>query len=101
MKTTSLNNTILLEPYISTRKIEAVVNKGLATVKQKGTLIGLKVVADARISDVRTVKAGSVAYFDESFLHTNQGLLKPVACDGIEGSFIVMSIGSIIFIKEE
>ena len=101
MKLTSLNNTILLEPYISTRKIEATINKGLATVKQKGTLIGLKVVADARLSDTHIVKKGSVAYFDESFLHTNQGLLKPMACDGVEGQFIIMNVGSVVFIKEE
>jgi hypothetical protein len=101
MKTTSLNNTILLEPYISTRKIEATVNKGLATVKQKGTMIGLKVIADAKLSDSHIVKKGSIAYFDESFLHTNQGLLKPMTCDAIEGQFIIMNIGNVVFLKEE
>ena len=101
MSTLSLNNVILLEPYTGKRKIEATVSKGLATVKQKGAVIGLKVLADARVSDLLTIKKGSVAYINEDYLYNNQGILKPMESEGIEGSFIVFSIGSILFFKEE
>ena len=98
---TSLNNAILLEPYTGKRKIEATVNKGLATVKQKGTVVGLKVLADAKVSDTYTIKKGSVAFINEDYLYNNQGILKPMEAEGIEGSFVVLSVTSILFVKEE
>jgi hypothetical protein len=96
----SINNVIIVEPYTSKRKIEATVNKGLATVKQRVTVVGLKVLADARISDTQTIKKGSVVFLNEKYLYENQNVLTPMECDAIEGSFITLSIGYILMVKE-
>ena len=73
----------------------------MATVKQKGAVVGLKVLADARISDSYTIKKGSIAFINEDYLYNNQGNFKPMEAEGIEGSFVVLSFGSILFVKEE
>ena len=96
----SVNNMVICEPYISKRKIEATVNKGLATVKQKGSVVGLKVLADARFGET-VIKKGSKVFLNEDYLYNNQSNLKPMESDGIEGSFILLNVGSILFIQEE
>lgn len=97
----SINNQILCEPYISKRKIEATVHKGLATVKQKGTVIGLKVLVEARISDTLSIKKGSTVFVHEKFLHENQSILTPMESEGVEGSFILLNAGYVLFVREE
>lgn len=96
----SINNVIIVEPYLGKRKIEATVNKGLATVKQRGTVVGLKVLVDARISDTQIIKKDSVVFLNEKYLYENQNVLTPMECDSIEGSFIILSVGYIVMVKE-
>lgn len=96
----SINNVIIVEPYAGKRKIEATVNKGLATVKQRGAVVGLKVLADARVSDTQIIKKGSTVFLNEKYLYENQSVLTPMECEAIEGSFITLNIGYIVMVKE-
>lgn len=94
----SINNVILLEPYTGKRKIEATVSKGLATVKQRSAVVGLKVLADVRVSDNYTIKKGSIAYINEDFLYANNQ--KPMESEAIEGPFIAFSLSQVLFVNE-
>lgn len=88
----SVNNKLMLTPYAGARKIESVVTSGFATIKQKNTLVGLKLLADGRISigkDMLEVKKGQTVYFSEEILHANEWSKKTYHFDGSTESFIL------------
>ena len=68
----SMRNRLFLEPYKGERKIEASVKSGFATVKQRSSLIGLKLVLPAQVivseNVVDIFPAGSIVYFEEAVL---------------------------------
>lgn len=82
----------MLEPYQGEQKIQAQVKSGFAQIKQKSTLVGLKLVADARIilgGQLLLAKRGQIAYFEEEILYASDWAKKKLKCDGIEEEFIM------------
>jgi hypothetical protein len=69
----SVRNKLFLEPYKGGKKIEAEVKSGFATVKQRSTLIGLKLLMDAQVmigSKSEILRAGTSVFFEETLLYT-------------------------------
>lgn len=88
----SVNNKLMLEPYKSKGKIEARVNSGFATIKQKDTLIGLKLLADGKLAigkDMVDVKKGQVVFFPEEILHSHDWSKKTFNLEGSDEKFII------------
>lgn len=88
----SVNNKLILEPYKGKGKIEAQVNSGFASIKQKSTLIGLKLLADGRVAigkDMLELKKGQTVYFSEEILHSQEWAKKTFNLEGSEDKFIL------------
>lgn len=79
----SANNRLMLEPYTGVNKIQSSGEKtGFATIKQKTAVIGLKLMADAKIpvgKELVDVKKGQTVYFVEEVLHSNEWAKKTYA----------------------
>ena len=71
----TVNNKLMLEPYKGAKKIEGQ-GTGFSTIKQKSTLIGLKVLADGKVPLGREqfleVKKGQTVYFAEEILFAHE-----------------------------
>lgn len=88
----TVNNKLILEPYKGKGKIEAQVNSGFASIKQKSTLIGLKLLADGKVSigkDMVDVKKGQTIFFPEEILHAHDWSKKTFNLEGSEEKFII------------
>lgn len=82
----------MLEPYQGEQKIKAQIQSGFASIKQKSTLVGLRLVADATIilgGQRLEMEKGQKAYFEEEVLYANDWSKKKLKCDGIEEEFIM------------
>lgn len=88
----SVNNKLILEPYKSTGKAEAKASTGFATIKQKDTLVGLKLLADGKLTigkDMIEVKKGQTVFFSEEILHAADWAKKQFNLDGSADKFIL------------
>lgn len=88
----TVNNKLILEPYKSKGKIEAQVSSGFASIKQKSTLVGLKLLADGKVmigKDAMDVKKGQTVFFPEEILHAHDWSKKTFNLEGSEEKFIV------------
>lgn len=97
----SLNNLIVCEPYKGAKGIRSSIRSGVAVVKQKTGVIGLKVLADAYISKDITLKAGSTIYVLESILFQfSDQYSKPLDSDFIEEPFVLVNYGHVALHKD-
>lgn len=101
----SINNKLLLEPYVSDGAIKASVNKGFATVKQKSTLVPLRVIATGylyhRNGDVlQQVNPGDLVFFKEEDLHTQSWAKTTFDAEGIKEKFIIADSSLAIMVKD-
>lgn len=96
----SYNRKILCEPYISKGAIESEVKKGMAFVKQKSKVVGLKVLIDAQIDENIIIKKGSFVYVLEEILHNQTSYQKPLTADVINEPFVVIDFGHVVFTGE-
>ena len=90
MKT--FNNKIFVEPYKGEKKIKAEVSGGFARIKQKSSLVGLKVLADALVSvgeKTVEIKKGQTAYFEEETVYASKWATMQMECDKIEEKFAI------------
>lgn len=88
----AVNNKLILEPYKGKNKIEAQVSSGFATVKQKSTLIGLKLLADGIVmvgKDTMSVNKGQTVFFPEEILYAHDWSKKTFNLEGSEEKFII------------
>lgn len=95
----SVNNKILLQPYEGSNKIEANVSSGFATIKQKSSLIGLKLLVDAEI-DGKLIKKNSTVLIEEVVLSTSPWAKKTYECSEIKERFIIADKAFVIAVKE-
>lgn len=98
----SVNNKLILEPYKGDGKIKASVNSGFAQIKQKSTLIGLKVLADASINAANSsfeITKGSTVYIEEEVLHTQDWSKRTYETEDIDGKFIMVDYHYIRIVK--
>ena len=96
--TFSLNNRLILEPYVK-EGLKAKVSGGIAIPGQRDGIKGLKVLLDAYLSDGRKIPAGSTAYIREEVLHTHLWASKPLnwAGPGNITSFLIVESSYIEF----
>lgn len=95
----SSNGNLILEPYKGSKKLEAEVKKGFATVKARSTLIGLKLIEDAEVilgGTTHTIEKGSVLYFREESLATGETYTKKYTVEGEDGEFVIGNYNDII-----
>lgn len=95
----SVNGRILCEPYTGSKALQSQVSSGFATVKQKSGLIGLKVIADAKLSDGTEVKAGQTAYFSEEMLSITQWPFHHMNCKDIPTPFVIAPCEQVVCVK--
>lgn len=100
MSNYSINNRLILETY-KKDGLQATVSKGFASVQQKVSLKGLKVLMDAQIvlhGTMQFIPAGSTAYIKEEKLHSSEWALKPLRCDTLPMEFIVVDATHVDFV---
>jgi hypothetical protein len=88
----SVNSKLILEPYKGKGKAEAQVTSGFASIKQKSTLVGLKLLADGKVAigkDMVDVKKGQTVFFSEEVLHASDWSKKTFNIEGSEEKFII------------
>ena len=96
------NNKLILEPYKGSGKIESKVSSGFATIKQKSTLIGLKLLADGKVAigkDMIDVKKGQTVFFSEEILHAHDWSKKTFNLEGSEEKFIIAEAAHVVAIQ--
>lgn len=99
MKNKTINGRIMAEPYKGQRKIESQVKSGFASVKQKSTVVALKVLADAHIGD-QIVTTGSFVHVLEEVLFHKLTTQKPFESKDVEGEFVFIDFNDVLFISE-
>lgn len=98
----SVNHMVIVEPYAGPKGLKSKITSGVAVVQQKTGVIGLKVLADAEISDKISIKAGSTVYIKEETLYTlKEQYSKPLECDAVGKPFVLAQYQHVVFVKEE
>jgi len=98
----SKNQRLILEPYEGSGKIETEVKKGFATIKQKHTLVGLRLLAHAVFNNEdHDILEGATVFFKEEVLYSAEWAKKKYVCDSIDGEFIIADLRDVIMIYEE
>lgn len=98
----SVNNKLILEPYKGKAKIETQVTSGFASIKQKSTLVGLKLLADGKVSigkETMDVKKGQVVFFPEEILHASDWSKKSFNLEGSEEKFIIADSNHVVAVQ--
>lgn len=85
----SLNNLFILRAYQQGQGIRAEIKGGLALPGQKLNLVGLELLADAKVDNEKITK-GSIAYIPEDFLMTHDWAKKVRKSEAVDGEFIAV-----------
>jgi len=93
----SLNNRLLVEAY-KKGELRSKVSNGFATIDQKSTLKGLRVLIEGRLTDGTIVRRDSIAYIREEVLHTQAWAQKPLECEFFKQPFLIVDAGNVEFI---
>jgi hypothetical protein len=98
------NNQIFVEPYKPTHKIRQGGTKGFATIEQKETLVGLKVITDAYVSvgnNTIEIKAGMTVYVSEELLYNQHSVLKTYTINeaGVDSHFMIIDFSIVKAVK--
>lgn len=89
----SFNDMLILEPYQQGQGLKEEVRHGIAFVKQKSELFGLRVLVEAKLSDGSFVPAGSTAYISEELLSTQQWAKNLKSCKALgDQKFILVEM---------
>jgi len=93
----SLNNRLLVEVY-KKGELRSKISNGFATIDQKSTLKGLRVLVEGKLGDGTIVRKDSIAYIREEALHTQQWAQKHLECELIGQPFLIVDANFIEFI---
>lgn len=94
----SFNNRLILEIYKKS-ELRSKISNGFASIDQKTTLKGLKVLVETKLNDGTLIRKNSLAYIKEELLHTQVWAQKPLECEAIGQSFIIVDISFVDFIS--
>ena len=97
----SINNKLVLEPYKHKGKIKANTSGGFATIAQKSNLVGLKALEYGEFkigSKIYPVPKGSMVYFKEDTLHTQEWSTQTYTCNELKESFIIAEANQVVMI---
>lgn len=98
MSSFSLNNQLVLERYKNDKTMRAVERNGFATVSQKVTVVGLKVLVEAHLNNGTKIAKGSLAYIKEELLFTQHWAKQALQSNAIEGEFMIVDAMHVSFI---
>jgi hypothetical protein len=93
----SVNNKLIVEMY-KKEALKAVEKNGFASISQKLTLKGLKVLIEAKLTDNTLVLKDSVAYVKEELLYTSAWAQKALECEAIGEPFLIVDMVHVEFI---
>jgi hypothetical protein len=96
--TRALNNRFILEAYTGDRSLKAKESSGFAMLSQKVTLIGLKLLADTKLSDGTWIPKGFTAYVKEEFLFSHPAGKSNFEASSINGKFIIVDSSNVEFV---
>ena len=100
MNLRSINGYVVCEPYNKDKGLEAKVSRGFASVNQKKSLKGLKILADCAVGD-KVYPAGSIAYFKEEVLYTETWSRMELDCTSLgETKCILAELRFVVMIHE-
>jgi hypothetical protein len=88
----SVNNILILEPYQQGQGLKEEVRNGFAYVKQKTQVVGLKLLAEARLEDGNYLPVGSTVYISEELLTTQPWAKNVRNSPGLGKPFIVVEM---------
>lgn len=113
----SYNNKLILTPYTGKTGIRSTGEKtGFASVQQKTNLIGLKLLADAKLEltsglehlsidgvsqtiDKNLLKKGQIVYFREEDLHASSWSTTVFSSDALKGGFVLGPATQMVMVK--
>jgi hypothetical protein len=84
---------LILEPYQQGQGLKEEVRNGIAFVKQKSELFGLKLLIEAKLSDGSFFPAGSMAYISEELLSSQAWAKNVKSSSALPGQkFIIVEL---------
>jgi hypothetical protein len=89
-------NKLILEAYIHT-DMKAEIRSGWASVSQKNSLKGLKLLVQSITNGV-VYPAGSTAYIKEELLHSQPWAKNKLKSDTLSGEFIIVTMNEVEYI---
>lgn len=93
----SLNNLLILKPYVQGQGLKKEIKNGFAMIQQKTSLEGLEVLVDAKV-DGTVIPAGSIAYIPEDMLSTKEWAKQVRKAAALEQEFIIVESRYVTFI---
>jgi hypothetical protein len=98
----SINNRIIVEAYVSDRALKTKEVNGFASIVQKISLKGMKVLVEARVNDGKqlcsVIRKGDLVYIREELLHTCEWAKKNYESDAIEGKFMIVDLAHVEYV---
>lgn len=109
-------NKFIVETYKEDRALKTTIQNGFAMVSQKVTVKGLRLLADAIITNAPavstsvdgisatgplTIKAGSTVFIKESSLQSQPWAKVTLSAEGIEGDFMIVDPAHVEFVSEK
>lgn len=95
-------NKLILEPYKGTKKIKTTINSGFASIQQRTTMVGLKILKDAIVvvgSETINIKKGGIAYICEELLATQLFGKKTYNIEKSNEEFIVVDFHYVTMVE--
>jgi hypothetical protein len=100
MNLVSVNDFVITEPYTGEKKLEANVKSGFAYVSQKNSLVGLKVLFDAKLKDGSTIKQGQKIFIKEEILYKQKWATDTFTIkDSKISNFVVVELKDVVAIE--
>lgn len=97
----SLNNQLVLEKYKTNGSMKAVERNGMSFISQKVSVVGLKVLLDAKLANGTYVRKGATAYIKEALLFSQPWAKETLQSNAIEGEFMLIDAAHVSFIVPE
>lgn len=91
---------LIVESFKERAGPQAVTKHGFATVKQRSSLIPLKVLLDSRVNEFTVIPAGSLVHVKEKELSTLPWGTTVYESNAIGQPFIILTINDIEFITD-
>ena len=91
--TFTTNNTLAVKPYQQGQGLQGEVKNGFAFVKQKTELVGLELIADARVvesGNALMVPKGSTIYINEEYLTTQSWAKQSKKCPALGDQLFIL-----------
>jgi len=99
----SINNNLILEPYLKTRELESKqIATGFVGTAQKTGIESLELLVDATCvmgDNVTTIPAGSRVFFKESTLYIQPWAREVFKKEGFEKGFLIANITDVLYIE--